>query len=64
MVVFSFLLTCSMIMPFILYHMASDLTDGIVCSLFLYVGGTKVRSLLEDRKKTGGLFIAVLENLP
>ena len=61
---FSLILSSSMILPYLVYHVASDLTEGMIASLFMYMGLTKVRSNLDDREKIGTLYLAILENLP
>ena len=60
----SLLLSCSIVMPFMFYHCKSAITYGWLSSLFMYFGLTTVRSEKEDRKNTGGLAIAFIENLP
>lgn len=58
------LLSSSIIVPFVSYHCMSEVTCGWLSSLFMYFGFTTIRSEKEDRKKTGGMVIAFVENLP
>ena len=54
-----FTLACSIVGPITTYHAKSELSDGILCTIFMYFGLTKDRALLEDRKVIGGLYIAL-----
>ena len=61
---FSLILSSSMVLPYLVYHVTSDLTEGMIASLFMYLGLSKVRSQLDDREKIGALYLSTLENLP
>ena len=60
----SLLLSITIVLPAIKYHVESELTDGLPNSFLMYLGLTKVRSLLEDSRLIGGLQIALYENIP
>ena len=53
-----------MVGPIMHFHAMSELTDGILCTIFMFFGLTNNRALLEERKTIGALYIAIEENLP
>ena len=60
----SLLLSITIVAPVLNYHVESEVTDGILRSLTMFFGLTKVVSLLQDRRLIGGLQIALIENVP
>ena len=58
------ILSSSIITPFVAFHCQSQVTCGWISSILMYLGLTTIKPEKEDRKNTGGLIIAFLENLP